>query len=258
MSMPNRDMFEPSRRVLHTLNALGRELLSNSDTEDMARKIVTAGIALLPLSVCCLWRRDAARSPDTLRLVMVRGTDRRRPFPGCLRLAGSVSGRALETCRCQVVMDLAKGPASAEKAMVSQRGLVSLLCVPVLSEGHAPDGVLQCFTGVHHTFSDPEIQVAEALALQAGMVWHMAGMRGEAARLKEELQTRKRVDRAKEVLMDQRDLTAEEAYRWIQKRSMDTRRSMRAVAETIILSETTGHYTSIPHALDLLNKPPRK
>ena len=70
--MPNRDMFEPSRRVLHTLNALGRELLSNSDTEDMARKIVTAGIALLPLSVCCLWRRDAARSPDTLRLVMVR------------------------------------------------------------------------------------------------------------------------------------------------------------------------------------------
>ena len=115
--MPNRDMFEPSRRVLHTLNALGRELLSNSDTEDMARKIVTAGIALLPLSVCCLWRRDAARSPDTLRLVMVRGTDPRRPFPGCLRLAGSVSGRALETCRCQVVMDLAKGPASAEKAM---------------------------------------------------------------------------------------------------------------------------------------------
>ena len=103
-----------------------------------------------------------------------------------------------------------------------------------------------------------EIQVAEALALQAGMVWHLAGIRGEAARLKEELQTRKRVDRAKEVLMDQRDLTAEEAYRWIQKRSMDTRRSMRAVAETIIMSETTGHYTSIPHALDLLNKPPRK
>jgi GAF domain-containing protein len=258
MSMPNRDMFEPHRRVLHTLNALGRELVSNSDTKDMTRKIVAAGVALLPLSVCCLWRRDAARSPNTLRLEMVWGADRRRPFPGCLSLAGSISGRALETCRCQVVMDLARGPASAEKAMVSQRGLVSLLCAPVLSEGHAPDGVLQCFTGVPHAFSDLEIQVAEALALQAGIVWHMAGMRGEAARLKEELQTRKRVDRAKEVLMDQRDLTAEEAYRWIQKRSMDPRRSMRAVAETIIMSETTGHYTSIPHALDLLNKPPRK
>lgn len=256
--MPNRDMFEPGRRVLLTLNALGRELVSNSNTKDMARKIVAAGIALLPLSVCCLWRRDAARSPDTLRLEMVRGTDRRRPFPGYLSLAGSLGGRALETGRCQVVVDLARGPASAEKTMASQRGLVSLLCAPVLSAGHTPDGVLQWFTGVPHAFSALEIQVAEALALQAGIVWHMAGMRAEAARLKEELQTRKLVDRAKEILMEQRHLTAEEAYRWIQKRSMDTRRSMRAVAETIILSETTGHYTSIPHALDLLNKPPRK
>jgi len=256
--MPNPDISEAFRCILHTLNALSRERISNKDSKDLLRRIVAAAIALLPLKVCGLWRRDASQAPDTLRMEMVQGTDRRRPFPDRLRLTGSISGRALETCRCQVVMDLARGPASAEKAMVSQRGLVSLLCVPVLTEGHASDGVLQCFTGVPHAFSDLEIQVAEALALQTGLVWRMAGMRGEAARLKEELQTRKRVDRAKEVLMDQRDLTAEEAYRWIQKRSMDTRRSMRAVAETIILSETTGHYTSIPHALDLLNKPPRK
>jgi len=256
--MSNPDISETFRCILNTLNALSRERVSNKDREDLLRRIVAAAIALLPLKVCGLWRRDASQAPDTLRLVMVQGADRRRPFPGRLRLTGSISGRALETCRCQVVMDLTKGPASAEKAMVLQCGLVSLLCVPVLSAGHAPDGVLQCFTGVPHAFSDLEIQVAEALAHQAGMVWHMAGMRDEAARLKEDLQTRKLVDRAKEVLMDQRDLTAEEAYRWIQKRSMDTRRSMGAVAETIILSETTGHYTSIPHALDLLNKPPRK
>jgi len=256
--MPNRNMLESYRRILHTLNALGRELVSNTDAEDMAQKIVAAGIALLPLSICCLWRRDAAGSPDTLRLETVRGADRRKPLPGRLSLSGSISGRALETCRFQVVMDLATEPAWAEKIMVSQRGLVSLLCVPVLSEGHTPDGVLQCYTGVRHAFSDLEIHVAEALALQAGIVWHMVGMSAEAARLKEELKTRKRIDRAKEILMDQRDLTAEEAYRWIQKRSMDTRRSMRAVAETIILSETSGHYTSIPHALDLLNRPPRK
>ncbi|MCB2170262.1 MAG: GAF and ANTAR domain-containing protein [Deltaproteobacteria bacterium] len=256
--MPNPDISEAFRRILHTLNALSRELVSNKDKDELLRRIVAAGIALLPLKICGLWRRDACQAPDTLWLEMVQGTDRRRPFPGRLRLTGSIGSRALETCRCQVVMDLATEPTLAEKAMVSQRGLVSLLCVPVLSEGHAPDGVLQCFTGVQHAFSDLEIQVAEALAHQAGIVWRMAGMRGQAALLKEELQTRKLVDRAKEVLMDQRDLTAEEAYRWIQKRSMDTRRSMRAVAETIILSETSGHYTSIPHALDLLNRPHRK
>jgi GAF domain-containing protein len=256
--MPNPEMPEFYRHVLHTLNGLGRELVSNTDTEEMLRKIIAAGIALLPLTVCSLWRRGAAQAPDSLRLEVARGADSRRPFPGRLTLTGSISGHAMVTCRRQVVVDLATETASVESAMALQHGLVSLLCVPIISEGHEPDGILQCYTAVRHLFSGLEIQVAEALARQIGIVWHMAGMSGEAVRLKEELKTRKRVDRAKEILMDQRDLTAEEAYRWIQKRSMDTRRSMRAVAETIILSETSGHYTSIPHALDLLNKPPRK
>ncbi len=56
--------------------------------------------------------------------------------------------------------------------------------------------------------------------------------------------------------MDRRGMSAEDAFRWIQKRSMDTRRSMRGVAETTILSEEAGHYTSIPHALDFSAKHP--
>ena len=55
--------------------------------------------------------------------------------------------------------------------------------------------------------------------------------------IKEELETRKLVERAKEVLMKRRNKTGEESFRWIQKRSMDTRKSMREVAEAILLSE---------------------
>jgi len=49
--------------------------------------------------------------------------------------------------------------------------------------------------------------------------------------IQEELETRKLVERAKEVLMRRRSMTVEQAYRWIQKRSMDSRKSMRHVAE---------------------------
>jgi len=45
------------------------------------------------------------------------------------------------------------------------------------------------------------------------------------------------VERAKEVLMRRRNKTGEEAYSWIRKRSMDTRKSMRCVAEAILLLE---------------------
>jgi AmiR/NasT family two-component response regulator len=37
--------------------------------------------------------------------------------------------------------------------------------------------------------------------------------------------------------LQRRGKTGEQAYRWIQKRSMTTRKSMRSVAEAILLSE---------------------
>ena len=50
----------------------------------------------------------------------------------------------------------------------------------------------------------------------------------------EQLATRKSLDRAKGVLQQQLGLSEPEAFRWIQKTSMDRRLSMREVAETII------------------------
>jgi AmiR/NasT family two-component response regulator len=45
------------------------------------------------------------------------------------------------------------------------------------------------------------------------------------------------VERAKEVLLRRRNLSGEQAFRWIQKRSMDSRKSMRDIAEAVLLSE---------------------
>ena len=47
-------------------------------------------------------------------------------------------------------------------------------------------------------------------------------------------ETRKRVDRAKGLLIDRMDMTEPEAFRWIQKTSMDRRLSMREVADAVI------------------------
>ena len=217
--------------------------------------ILAGAFALLPLAVCSLWRNDRRPAADLLRLEAERGTNGSPSFPRTLKLPGSISHRAMVTRDIQVIPDLTSEAVAAERTIASQRSLISLLCVPVAAEGPDPSGVLHFYTGVRHSFSAIEIHVADALARQVGIVWHMAVLKDETRRAKAALATRKRVDRAKEILMDQRGMSAEEAYRWIQKRSMDSRRSMREVAETIILSVETGHYTSIPHALDLLGKP---
>lgn len=56
----------------------------------------------------------------------------------------------------------------------------------------------------------------------------------EVKDLKEQFETRKIVERAKGLLTEKMGLTEPEAFRWIQKTSMDRRLSMREVAETIV------------------------
>jgi AmiR/NasT family two-component response regulator len=58
--------------------------------------------------------------------------------------------------------------------------------------------------------------------------------------IQEELETRKLVERAKGILMKQHDLNEEEAFRRIRKASMDSRKTMRQVAEAILLTEKMG------------------
>lgn len=56
----------------------------------------------------------------------------------------------------------------------------------------------------------------------------------EVTDIKEQFETRKLVDRAKSLLITKMGLSEPEAFRWIQKTSMDRRLSMREVAETIV------------------------
>lgn len=54
------------------------------------------------------------------------------------------------------------------------------------------------------------------------------------------LETRKLVDRAKGILMESKSLNESEAFRRIQKMSMDNRKPMKTVAEAIILAHQAG------------------
>ncbi len=55
---------------------------------------------------------------------------------------------------------------------------------------------------------------------------------------KERLETRKLLDRAKGLLMQEHDVSESEAYRRMQVQSMNSRKSMREVAEAIILAKS--------------------
>jgi len=62
----------------------------------------------------------------------------------------------------------------------------------------------------------------------------------EVDNLQDQLETRKLVDRAKGILMDSQGLTEAAAFRRIQKMSMNTRKSMKEIAQAIILTHEAG------------------
>ena len=98
-------------------------------------------------------------------------------------------------------------------------------------------GVLNCFTDRPHVFSDTEINLITAVANQAGVAIMNTELIVKTKVIQEELETRKLVERAKDVLIRRRNMTGGEAYRWLQKRSMDSRKSIRMVADAVLLSE---------------------
>jgi response regulator NasT len=62
----------------------------------------------------------------------------------------------------------------------------------------------------------------------------LVALENEVADLSGRLEARKLVDRAKAVLQSEHGMAEAEAFRWIQRASMDSRRSMRAVAQAVI------------------------
>ncbi len=79
-----------------------------------------------------------------------------------------------------------------------------------------------------------ENDLVPAIELAVARFDELRALEEEVSDLAEQFATRKLVDRAKSVLTTTLDLTEPEAFRWIQKTSMDRRLTMREVAQTVI------------------------
>jgi two-component system, response regulator PdtaR len=73
-----------------------------------------------------------------------------------------------------------------------------------------------------------------AIEIAVSRFQEFSALESEVSSLKDRLEVRKLLDRAKGILQAERGLSEPEAFRWIQKNSMDRRMTMRAVAEEVL------------------------
>lgn len=112
----------------------------------------------------------------------------------------------------------------------------AFLSVPVLCRGKVV-GVINLQHREPHTYSRREIKLISTIGFLVGAEVEMARLESENFDLSEQLKTRKLVERAKGILQRDLGLSEEQAYLALQRQSRQRRKSMKEVAEAIVLSE---------------------
>jgi signal transduction protein with GAF and PtsI domain len=112
----------------------------------------------------------------------------------------------------------------------------AFLSVPLFSRGRLV-GVMNLQHREPHVYSARDIRLLSTIGSLAGAEIEMARLETENSDLSLQLETRKLVERAKGILQRDLGITEEQAYLSIQRQSRQKRRSMKEIAEAIVLSE---------------------
>ena len=215
------------------LQEVSKAIVSDLYLEDILRLIVTVTAEVMNSEICSLWFLD--EKDKILRLRATQAIDEEYLKERSLKVGEGIVGIVAKKKKPMMVLDVLKNPNYKEKELAKKLGFCSMISVPMQVKGKVT-GVINTYTSKPYRFSKTEIETLTTVANQAAIVIENTQLMVKTRVIQEELETRKVVEKAKGILMKKSGLSEEEAYRRIQKKSMDTRKSMREIAEVIILS----------------------
>ena len=220
------------KKQLEAITKVSRTITSDLYLDDILKLIVTVTAEIMNSKICSLMLLNEKTHELELKATQsMSEIYNRKPS---LRIGEGIAGRVAKTNSPIAVIDISKEPEYKYKEIASEEGLKSLLSVPLSIKGKVI-GVLNNYTSAPHDFTEDEINILTTVANQAAIVIINSELIVKTKVIQEELETRKLVDRAKGILMRDRSLSEEDAFKKIQRQSMDLRKSMREISEAIIL-----------------------
>ena len=228
---------EPYDKYMKALMDISEAITSDLYLEDILKLIVMVTAKVTGVEICSLWLIDEAEGPRRIRLKATQAIDPDYVKDRALNMNEGVVGYVASSNKPLILGNVLQDPRFKEKDMAKKLGLVSMVSVPLHVKEGKVIGVLNCFTAEPHDFSQAEVNLITTVANQAAIAIENTRLLVRTKVIEEELETRKKIERAKEILMVKKELPADKAFRWLQKKSMDTRKSMREIADAIIISQ---------------------
>lgn len=219
--------------TINALSKISKAISSDLYLEDILKLIVTVTAEVMNSRICTLMLLDDKKEYLAIRATQSISEEYIQKQP--LKKGEGIAWKVVMENKPVVIPDVLKEPRYKYKDIAEKEDLVSLLCVPLAVKNRVI-GVLNCYTSKPHKFSKIEINVLTSVANQAAIAIENTELMVKTKVIQEELETRKVVERAKGILMREKSITEEDAFRKIQKYSMDRRRPMKEVAEAIIMA----------------------
>jgi len=219
---------------IEALSKISRAITSELYLEDILKLIVSVTAQAMGSKVCSLMLLDEKKKELVIRATQSISEAYNKKTP--LKLGEGIAGKVALTKEPIQIYDVTEEKEYKYKDIARKEGFASLLCVPMIVKNKAI-GVINLYTSKPHKFTRTEINTLTAIATQAAMVIENTELIVKTKVIQEELEVRKLVERAKGILMRESSVSEDEAYRLIQKYSMDSRKSMREIAEAIILTK---------------------
>ncbi|MCU0531137.1 MAG: GAF and ANTAR domain-containing protein [Syntrophales bacterium] len=218
--------------AISALLTVSRAITSEKYLEDILGLIVTVTAEVMESKICSLMLID---DDGKLHVKATQSMSKEYNKKRLVELGKGIVGKVASENRPAIVRDVREEEEYIYRDMARKEGLVSLLSVPLAVKGRVI-GVINCYTSRPHDFTEAEVTVVTTIANQAAVAIENTELLVRSRVIEEELESRKLIERAKDILATENGTGGEEAYRKIRQMSMNMRRPMRQIAEAIIIS----------------------
>ena len=223
----------PYKAYIDTLSKISKAITSDLYLEDILKLIVTLTANVMKAKICSLWLLD--ETTNELKIRATQTMSREYLKERVLKVGEGIVGLVAKDKKAITILNVLEDTRYKEKKLAKKEGLVSMVSVPMMNKKKAI-GVINCYTTTAYKFVKSDSSLLSTVANQAAVAIINTELMVKTKIVQEELQTRKKVEKAKGLLMKSQKLSEEEAYNLIRKSSMNKRVAMRDIAEAIILA----------------------
>lgn len=227
------DKVQKKNYMFDTLSRISRTIISEEYLKEILHLIVTMTAEVLNSKICSIMLLDEKKQ-ELIIAATQSLSDEYKNKPN-LKVGQSVSGQVLREKTSLVIPDVTKDSNYMYPEIAKKEGIVSMLAVPMMIKDRVI-GVINSYTDTLHEFSVDEIKILQAISNQAAVAIENTRLNREIIKTKEDLETRKLIARAKGIIMKDLNVNENDAYKKLQKKSMDLRKSMKEIAEAVILA----------------------